>query len=59
MGCSRARVSETMIQENYSEEDIIEIQGKAGTYFLEDAACFHTALVPIERDRLFLQLRYF
>jgi len=48
-----------MIQENYSEEDIIEIQGKAGTYFLEDAACFHTALVPIERDRLFLQLRYF
>jgi len=54
-----ARVPETMIQENYSEKDIIEIQGKAGTCFLEDAACFHKALVPIERDRLFLQLRYF
>ncbi|MEA5575043.1 phytanoyl-CoA dioxygenase family protein [Anabaena sp. UHCC 0451] len=54
-----ARVPEELIHQNYSPTDIITIEGKAGKCFLEDASCFHKALAPIERDRLFLQLRYF
>lgn len=54
-----ARVPEELICQNYSPADIITVEGKAGKCFLEDASCFHKALPPIERDRLFLQLRYF
>jgi hypothetical protein len=52
-------LGEELIHRNYSPTDIITIEGKAGKCFLEDASCFHKALAPIERDRLFLQLRYF
>ncbi|MEA5516919.1 phytanoyl-CoA dioxygenase family protein [Nodularia sp. UHCC 0506] len=54
-----ARVPEELITQNYSQNDIITIEGKAGKCFLEDASCFHKALPPIEKDRLLLQLRYF
>jgi hypothetical protein len=54
-----ARFPDKIINKNYSQEDIITIEGKAGKCFLEDASCFHKALSPIEKDRLFLQLRFF
>jgi len=54
-----ARCSDAMIQQQYSDVEIITIEGKAGKCFLEDASCFHKALPPVENDRLFLQLRYF
>ncbi|NEO21446.1 phytanoyl-CoA dioxygenase family protein [Moorena sp. SIO4A5] len=54
-----ARCPDKTIQQYYPQEDIITIQGKAGKCFIEDASCFHKALPPIQRDRLFLQLRYY
>lgn len=54
-----ARCPDETIQQYYPQEDIITIEGKAGKCFLEDTSCFHKALPPIERDRLFLQLRYY
>jgi hypothetical protein len=42
----------------YGRERIKVMEGRAGSGFFEDAACYHKALPPLERDRLMLQLRY-
>lgn len=34
------------------------IEGPKGTGFVEDASCFHKALVPLDQDRLMLQIRF-
>ncbi|MBU7587496.1 MAG: hypothetical protein KAF91_32510 [Nostoc sp. TH1S01] len=54
-----ARLPDLIIEQNYSTDDIVVIEGAAGKGFFEDTSCYHKALPPIERDRLLLQLRYF
>ncbi len=54
-----ARFPDEIIHQHYSKEQIITIEGNIGKCFLEDASCFHKALPPIEKERLFLQLRFF
>ncbi|MEB3310425.1 MAG: hypothetical protein VKJ02_09340 [Snowella sp.] len=54
-----ARFPDEIIHHYYSKEQIITIEGNVGKCFLEDASCFHKALPPIEKERLFLQLRFF
>lgn len=53
-----ARVSEDIIRREYEKDAITIVEGKAGACFVEDASCFHKALPPVTKDRLFLQLRY-
>lgn len=43
----------------YGQDKALTIAGPAGTGFFEDSSCFHKGLVPIDSDRLMLQLRYY
>jgi hypothetical protein len=43
----------------YPAQDIITVEAKAGSGFLEDTSCYHRALTPVKADRLMLQVRYF
>ena len=52
-----ANQSDEEITRRYGTENVVTICGKAGFGFVEDAYCFHKALPPRSRDRLFLQLR--
>jgi hypothetical protein len=54
-----ARQSDEQIIAHYGVTRELTIQGKAGTGFVQDSACYHKALSPIERDRLMLQIRYY
>lgn len=42
----------------YGDENVVTIDGKAGSGFVEDPFCFHKATRPTGKDRLLLQLRY-
>jgi hypothetical protein len=53
-----SRKSDAEIREHYGEAREHLIVGRAGDGFVEDTSCFHKALIPIDRDRLLLQLRY-
>lgn len=53
-----ARKSDAQIAGRYAEEDVLTIEGPAGTGFLEDTSCYHKALPPLENKRLLLQIRY-
>ncbi len=54
-----AKKSDAEVLAHYPKDDILTIEGKAGTGFLEDTSCYHRALAPIKTDRLLLQIRYF
>jgi hypothetical protein len=49
---------EERVLRRYGAESALVIEGKAGTGFFEDPACFHKAAAPLARDRLVLQIRY-
>lgn len=53
-----ARKSDAQIASRYASQDVLTIEGPAGTGFLEDTSCYHKALPPLERQRLLLQIRY-
>lgn len=53
-----ARKSDAQIASRYASDDVLTIEGPAGTGFLEDTSCYHKALPPLERMRLLLQIRY-
>jgi hypothetical protein len=53
-----ARKSDAQIASRYTSNDVLTIEGPAGTGFLEDTSCYHKALPPLERMRLLLQIRY-
>lgn len=43
---------------HFDRERELVIEGPKGTGFVEDTSCFHRALVPIDRERLMLQIRF-
>lgn len=53
-----ARATDEAVLKNYGRDRISVIEGKAGTGFFEDAACYHRAIPPRTKDRLLLQIWY-
>jgi hypothetical protein len=53
-----ARRSDAEIAAHYGQARQHVISAPAGAGFIEDTACYHKALAPLDRDRLLLQLRY-
>lgn len=56
---SAARRSDPEIEAHYERDQILTIDGKAGSGFLQDSSCYHKALAPQNRARILLQVRYF
>lgn len=54
-----ARASDQVISAMYPPDDMLTVEGPAGTGFVEDTSCFHKALAPRTHDRLLLQIRFF
>jgi len=52
-----ARKNDLEIAGYYDPNEILVIEGRAGTGFIEDTSCFHKALAPLDHDRLLLQIR--
>ncbi len=50
--------SDTNIERYYGNDNIVTIQGAAGTGFIEDTYCFHKATRPVAGDRLMLELGF-
>ena len=46
------------LEQDYSTNDFIVVEGSAGYGFIEDTSCYHRALKPINKSRLCLQFRY-
>lgn len=55
---SSAYKTDSDIMAAYGPDAIKVVTGNAGYGFLEDAWCYHKAVAPRERERLFLQFRY-
>lgn len=53
-----ARTTDEAVLRQYGPDRITVIEGKAGTGFFEDAACYHRAIPPRSRERLLLQIWY-
>jgi len=47
------------ILHRYGAESEVVIEGPAGFGFVQDAACYHKAMAPVDRERLMLQIRYY
>lgn len=45
------------VLQHFGKESEVFVEGGAGYGFLEDASCYHKALVPQTRERLMLQVR--
>ena len=54
-----ARQTKESLEKDYSKNDFIIIEGKAGHGFIEDTSCYHRALIPMNNPRLALQFRYY
>jgi hypothetical protein len=54
---SARQPDEAVIQQYGANSELI-IEGEAGSGFVEDASCFHKALVPTTRERLAFFIRY-
>lgn len=52
------RFSETEIKNTFDENDIIEITGKKGTIVAVDTSGIHKGKLPVNNDRLIVQLEY-
>ncbi|MCC7598331.1 hypothetical protein IGS61_12595 [Janthinobacterium sp. FW305-129] len=46
------------IEQFYGEENILSINGKAGTGFAEDTYCMHKGSTPMHQPRLLLQMQF-
>lgn len=53
-----ARATDEAVLRQYGPDRITVIEGKAGSGFFEDAACYHRAIPPKRRERLLLQVWY-
>ena len=52
------RWSDQEISQFYGDENILNINGVAGTGFAEDTLCMHKGSTPIESSRLLLQMQF-
>ena len=52
------RIEDKDIYNDYGKEKVVSIYGKAGLGFVGDTYCLHKATVPINKDRLLLQLEF-
>ena len=53
-----AKKKEEDLEQDYSTNDFVVVEGSAGYGFIEDTSCYHRALKPINKPRLALQFRY-
>ena len=53
-----AKQKKENLEQDYSTNDFIVIEGSAGHGFIEDTSCYHRALKPVNKPRLSLQFRY-
>jgi hypothetical protein len=53
-----ARQSDEAVREHYGATSELIVEGKAGSGFVEDASCFHKALIPARQERLAFFVRY-
>lgn len=58
IGTRCASIDDGKIVEVYGAENVVNVCGKAGFGFVEDATCFHRGTEPTDRPRLMLQLEY-
>lgn len=52
-----ANQPDEVVLEHFGKESEVIVEGGEGYGFLEDASCYHKALVPKTRERLMLQIR--
>lgn len=50
--------SDQDIMEYYGHEKVVTICEKAGVGFVEDTFCFHKGILPVDGDRLILEIKY-
>lgn len=53
-----ADIDDQKIVECYGVENVVNVCGKAGFGFVENALCFHKGTQPTEKPRLMLQIEY-
>jgi hypothetical protein len=58
IGTRCASIDDEKIVEIYGAENVVNVCGKAGFGFVENATCFHKGTEPTEQPRLMLQLEY-
>jgi hypothetical protein len=56
--CRDERISDAEIARHYRAQDIVEIDGQAGTVFAADTRGFHKGTFPKSGDRLVIQIEY-
>lgn len=49
---------EDILVDYYGKENILVIEGEEGYGFIQDASCYHKASVPINGERLMLQIKF-
>ena len=54
----RKRYTDRAILAAYGTESVATLYGPAGYGFVEDTFCFHKGEIPLQRDRLLLQVEY-
>lgn len=54
-----ANQKDDVIYRHYPKDQVLIIEGKAGTGFWQDSSCYHKALPPEKSERLLFQVRYF
>lgn len=58
IGTRCASIEDEKIVELYGAENVVNVCGKAGFGFVENATCFHRGTEPTQKPRLMLQLEY-
>jgi hypothetical protein len=54
-----AKQGDGPVEDFYGKQQVLTIEGPAGTGFWQDSSCYHKALPPHQGRRLLLQARYF
>jgi hypothetical protein len=54
-----AKQPDERVEAQYGRENVLTIEGPAGTGFWQDSSCYHKALPPEKGVRLLLQARYY
>jgi hypothetical protein len=54
-----ANQKDDVVYAHYPKDQVLIIEGKAGTGFWQDSSCYHKALPPEKAERLLFQVRYF
>jgi hypothetical protein len=54
-----SRQTEAALRQHYHADKFLTLTGPAGFAFIQDPSCYHKATVPLRKERMLLQVRYF